>query len=199
MRFFGKIFMGVVVQVKQICILAMLMAISTHTLATDHVKTYLTSQLSEATIAYENTLKRCEAQTTPQKNITLPVSQLSEAKVTLQELHSALSYFRHQAEQACLGNSRLALISAILDLNSYISESPETPIDPVKSGLALVLPSPMQLETRATYSRLPQNKIKLLDSIFKGTSPKIVDISNWQEAASVLREVQTPNPTNQAN
>jgi hypothetical protein len=199
MRFFGKIFMGVVVQIKQICILAMLTAISTPTLAADHVKTYLTHQLSEATVAYEDALERCEAQTSSLKKITLPISQLAEAKVTLHELHSALSYFRHQAEQTCLGNSRLGLVSAILDLNSYISESPETPIDPVKSGLALILPSPMQLETRATYSRLPQNKIKLLDSIFKGTSPKIVDISNWQEAASVLREVQTPNPRNQAN
>lgn len=199
MQFFGKIFTEVVVQTRFICIFTILTAISTHVIAADRVKTYLTDQLSEATIAYEQKLQRCEAQTTPQKKITLPVSQLSEAKVTLQELHSALSYFRHQAEQACLGNSRLALISAILDLNSYISESPETPIDPVKSGLALVLSSPMQLETRAIYSQLSQNKINLLDSIFKGTSPSIATISNWQEAASTLRMAQTHSPMNKAN
>lgn len=191
--------MGVAVQTRLICIFSVLMAFSMPSMATDRVKTHLTDQLSEATIAYEQTLQRCEAQTHPQKKITLPVSQLSEAKVTLQELHSALFYFRHQAEQACLGNSRLELISAILDLNSYISKSPETPIDPVKSGLTLVLSSPIQLETRAIYAQLPQNKVDLFDSIFKGTSPTIANISNWQEAASVLREVQTSNPMNQAN
>ncbi|WP_341714813.1 hypothetical protein [Limnobacter sp.] len=184
-------------KVTGMCLL--LLALSSNTLATDQVQTYLTSQLSKATIAYEDALERCEAQTPPQKKITLPVSQLSEAKVTLQELHSALSYFRHQTEQACLGNSRLALISAILDLNSYTSESPETLIDPVKSGLALLLPSPIQLETRAIYSQLSQSKANLLDSIFKGTSPTIATISNWQEAASTLRIAQTHSPMNKAN
>jgi len=187
------------VQTRLICIFSVLMVFSMPSVATDRVKTYLTDQLSEATIAYEQTLQRCEAQTNPQKKITLPVSQLSEAKITLQELHSTLSYFRHQAEQACLGNSRLALISAILDLNSYTSESPETPIDPVKSGLALLLPSPIQLETRAIYSQLSQSKANLLDSIFKDTSPTIANISNWQEAASALRKAQTHSPINKAN
>lgn len=199
MRFFGKIFTEVVVQTRFICIFTMLTAISTHVIAADQVKTYLTNQLSEATVAYEDALRRCDAQKAAVNKITLPVSQLLETKVTLKELHSALSHFRNQAEQACLGHSRLALISTILDLNSYTSESPETPIDPVKSGLALLLPSQIQLETRAIYSQLSQGKLNLLESIFKGTSPTIANISNWQEAASALREVQTPNPMNKAN
>lgn len=191
--------MEAAVRAKLIGMFLLLMALSTNTLATDQVKTYLTSQLSKATLAYEDALESCEAKLTPPTKITLPVSQLSEAKITLQELHSALSYFRDQAEQTCLGRSKLRLISAILDLNSYTNENPETPIDPIKSGLALVLSSPMQLETRAIYSRLSQKKIDLLDSIFSGTSPTIANISNWQDAVSALREIQIPSPTNQAN
>lgn len=177
---------------------ALLMSFSTNTLATDQVKTYLTDTLSEATLAYEKGLERCDAEVTTQEKVTLPVSKLSEAKVTLQELHSALTYFREQAEQACIGDSRLRFMSAILDLNSYSSGNPETPIDPIQSGLALVLPSPQQLEARAIYSRLAPNKIELLDSIFKGTSPTIANISNWQEAARLLRKDQTSNARNQA-
>lgn len=186
-------------QTRVICVFSVLMALSMPTMATDLVKTYLTNQLSEATVAYEDALGRCDAQKAAVNEITLPVAQLLDAKITLRELHSALSHFRHQAEQACLGNSRLALISAILDLTSYTSESTETLIDPIKSGLALVLSSPIQLETRAIYAQLPHNKIKLLDSIFKDSSPTIANISNWQEAVSALREVQTPNPMNKAN
>lgn len=168
-------------------------------MATDQVQTYLTSRLSEAIIAYEDALAHCEAQTTPKKKLTLPVSQLLETEVTLKELYSALSHFRYQTEQACLGHNRLALISTMLDLNSYTNGSPETPIDPIKSGLALLLPSQTQLETLAIYSQLSQGKLNLLESIFKGTSPTIANISNWEEATAALREVQMPTPMNKAN
>lgn len=190
--------MEVAVRTKLVGAFVLLMSFSMNTLATDQVKTYLTDTLSEATLAYEKALERCDAEVTTQEKVTLPVSQLSEAKVTLQELHSALTYFREQAEQACIGDSRLRFMSAILDLNSYSSGNPETPIDPIQSGLALVLASPQQLEARAIYSRLAPNKIELLDSIFKGTSPTIANISNWQEAARLLRKDQTSNARNQA-
>lgn len=198
-QFFGKMFMEVAVRTKLLGAFALLMALSTNTLANDEVTTYLTNQLSDATLAYEDALERCEAKASLPKKITLPVSKLFKAQITLQELHGALSYFRDQAELACIGNTRLKLMSAILDLNSFTRAHPETPINPIQSGLALVLPSPQQLEARAIYSRLSPNKVQLLDSIFKGTSPTLANISNWQGAASALRKDQTSNVGNQAN
>lgn len=190
--------MEVAVRTKLVGVFALLMSFSMNALATDQVKTYLTRVLSEVTLAHEEASERCEVKLTTQEQVTLPVAKLFEAKITLQELYSALSYFRDQAEQACLGNSKLRLVSAILDLNSYLSDNPEAPIDPIQSGLALVLPSPQQLEARSIYSRLSPNKVELLDSIFSGKSPTIANISNWQEAARLLSNDQTSHTGKQA-
>ena len=174
--------------VKPVFLLAALSLLSPALQASDPVKEHLTLQLVKATLGYEETFERCEASAYQAKEITLPVAELARQKVTLQELHFAIVYFRDKALEECSSHSRSRLISAILDCNTYVAGSPNAPIDPERSGLALLLPSQNLLEARAKYVQLDREKADLLDAIFKGSSPTLELISNWQDATNLLRK-----------
>ena len=174
--------------VKTLILLIVLTLLHPTVNASDPVKEHLTTQLVKATLGYEETFERCEVSAYQAKKINLPVAELARQKVTLQELHFAIVYFRDKALEDCSSHSRSRLISAILDCNAYVAGSPNAPIDPERSGLALLLPSQNLLEARALYLQLDRGKSELLNAIFQGSSPTLEKISNWQDATNLLRK-----------
>jgi len=177
-----------VVPFKSVLLLATLALLSPGLRASDPVKEYLTLELVKATLDYEEVFERCEASAGVARDITLPIAELARHKITLQELHFAIVYFRDKALEECSSDSRSRLISAILDCNTYAAASPNAPIDPERSGLGLLLPSQNLLEARALYLQLDRGKSELLNAIFQGSSPTLEKISNWQDATNLLRK-----------
>lgn len=147
---------------------------------------FLTGRVAKLLIQYEKTQELCESAAVNHATIHLPIDELRKAGITRQELQAAILFFRNETLKSCTEHSRLTLMAAILDLQTYTASDPNAHIDPIQSGLALLSSSLVDLEAAATVGNLHEAKGTLLRSVFEGKRPSLTNISNWQQAIKTL-------------